>query len=661
MGENRRASECKQFLRRLREKGKAYPEFRVSLNTLEEEACKNGLDKETMKLALENLMNTELSAGNSIALIKCMIPRDRINDKDAKRLIAWFLSIPVSVTTLTMIIQWIIGCWEYQLINRKSIYIFYDAFFYTMLKQDKIESRLAHLIYLMTKPEDVTRRQVTRLLNLSIYSRKTSKHITALLSLFKSYKPEFVPENIAAINIQSTWRPIPESLRRGFEDARDRMILREAQKSNDLYCDWNIFNIPKSKKNQEPLVPSVKYFNIGSNIFSNKTEKSIFDVSNAAQLGQYHSIIKLPCNATSLLTNVIGYHLLTYADLEYQQRFMHNLYYTLWRSFIFENGRYSSDEMNQILDLTMEFSKYMQHGISIVNYFINEYLSCYMDEYEIKLLSLMQWSSLSVTELQDYVLKHMKLMFYSSLVSTKCKIIRTCRKLLLNLVVVNDTAFKDKSFPFLGQNFTDKLTEYIQVIENFCRELVTSALNIHNYNSLVVSEALSFYEQIDVLEVYRETSFVTLAPPAVIYGCFVTKSCALLSRVCALLLQYRKYFKENKDRISIRSFKWLIVYAEDLVNALWYDNCFSNRNASNRYFLKSLTESAVKGSPICDIDSLLNIYQHYAVLPYMYTLSTSGLEIKTKKDASSVAAHYYSHVNQFIAALLGIKDFVLKV
>lgn len=49
------------------------------------------------------------------------------------------------------------------------------------------------------------------------------------------------------------------------------------------------------------------------------------------ELGKYHQNVELPCNAVSLLTNTAGYHLLTYADFQYQSRFSYNLYNTLIR------------------------------------------------------------------------------------------------------------------------------------------------------------------------------------------------------------------------------------------------------------------------------------------------------------------------------------------
>jgi len=47
------------------------------------------------------------------------------------------------------------------------------------------------------------------------------------------------------------------------------------------------------------------------------------------ELGKYHQNVELSCNVVSLLTNLVGYHFLIYADFRYQNRFSCNLYNTL--------------------------------------------------------------------------------------------------------------------------------------------------------------------------------------------------------------------------------------------------------------------------------------------------------------------------------------------
>ena len=119
-------------------------------------------------------------------------------------------------------------------------------------------------------------------------------------------------------------------------------------------------------------------------------------------------------------------------------------------------------------------------------------------------------------------------------------------------------------------------------------------MNIYDYDTILLSEALTFYEQYNTLLIDRKMSFLSIAPTSVIYGCYVSKSCILLSRVCALLLQYRKYFKDHKDPNSVRNVKRLIIFAEDFVSGLWNDNSFSNRLATNRKFLKTYQQNWLK-------------------------------------------------------------------
>lgn len=62
------------------------------------------------------------------------------------------------------------------------------------------------------------------------------------LSLFKSYKPELVPEKINSVNIESVWKPIPENMRVALEDARDRAEIQQSQ-SVQTYFNWNVAQV----------------------------------------------------------------------------------------------------------------------------------------------------------------------------------------------------------------------------------------------------------------------------------------------------------------------------------------------------------------------------------------------------------------------------------
>lgn len=613
------------------------------------------MDEDIDLLADTIIVNTELGATKLVSLAKCLVPRYKISEHTAKSLISWCLAsinkLPITVSTI--IIQWTVGILDHQLVDKKVINIYYSVFFYIMLKKEKLERHIARIIYVLTKPEDVTRRDVSRLLNLHQKYSKPRKHIIVLLSLFKSYKPELVPEKIQSINTESVWKPIPEVLRLMLQDAKNRS---EVQQTRDLHPEcfnWNIFDFMKTKKTIAPLLPSVGYFQIGSDIFKEKNTKSIFDISSTEELGKLNLNVELPCNAVSLLSNTAGYHLLTFADFQYQSRFSYNLYNTLVRAFMLENEKFSMEEINKLLDVTIEFSRYIQQDVLVVNRFLNEYLYFNTGEYLTKFLALLQWmTSVTITDLQENILVYVQNMFYESTLSVKCEIIRTLKMLIVNLFV--SEACKEYNHktcaPFLGQGAMDSLEKAIPVLTEISKNLIVSGLNIHSYDILLLAEAISFYEEICILENQSSIMSFTLAPPAVIYGAFATKHCAILSKICKLLLRYRSRSSSLKNykiqKLYKRKFHILSIYVQDIVETLWYDELFKKRD--NTYFLRNIPTRVMEDLEHCNLNCLLNISNHYAILPYKCILNKAGLSIDTREAATSVALYYYPIISEFL-------------
>lgn len=126
------------------------------------------------------------------------------------------------------------------------------------------EKHIAQVIYVLTKPEDVTRRNISRILLLHKKHSNRKKHTIALLSyvsmivihdkidniisiffysLFKTYKPELVPERIETMNIESVWKPIPEVLRVALKDAKDRSEMQYSLNKIEEHFKWNITKV----------------------------------------------------------------------------------------------------------------------------------------------------------------------------------------------------------------------------------------------------------------------------------------------------------------------------------------------------------------------------------------------------------------------------------
>ncbi|XP_043668218.1 centromere protein I-like isoform X1 [Vespula pensylvanica] len=644
-----------KFLNNLKEKGKSFDGFNDGLKILQREATTKGLSNEDIDQLINIIIHVDFGAVKHILLIKCLVPIYKISNKALKLMITWCLSSldDLKITVAIIIMQWIVGLWEYGLAEKKIISMYYDVFFHWMLRKEKLEKHIAQVIYILTKPEDVTRRNVSRILFLHKKHSNRQKHTTALLSLFKTYKPELVPERIETMNIESVWRPIPEILRIALKDAKDRTEMQQNLNEITEHFNWNISKF--SKKREKLLLPSVGYFHIGSSIFKEKDAKSIFDVYSINELGQHYSSIELPCNAISLLVNMAGYHLLTYADFHFQSRFSYNLYNTLRRAFILERGKFSKTEMEKILDMTVEFSKYMQQGILVVNLFIDEYLYLNSREHDIKILELLQWMTfISITEVQQTILPHIKNMFYESSITLKCKIIETCRILITNIFINQgfDECCQKVPAPFLGQAPTDKITDIISILIKISKDLIITGLNAHSYNILLLSESLTFYEVLFELESRSYISTWAIAPAPVIYAAFATKNCAFVNRICALILRYLEMAEilkqQNMDDFN-ENIETISIYITDIAGAFWYNKAFSNQHD---YFFKS---PALEEFGNCNFNLQLNINNHYATLPYKHVITKEflkGVKITTKEDAINVAEQYYPAVREFLKQVI---------
>nr|KAF7438202.1 hypothetical protein H0235_000593 [Vespula pensylvanica] len=638
-----------KFLNNLKEKGKSFDGFNDGLKILQREATTKGLSNEDIDQLINIIIHVDFGAVKHILLIKCLVPIYKISNKALKLMITWCLSSldDLKITVAIIIMQWIVG-------SVKNMLVFIELQAYDIISSILFqEKHIAQVIYILTKPEDVTRRNVSRILFLHKKHSNRQKHTTALLSLFKTYKPELVPERIETMNIESVWRPIPEILRIALKDAKDRTEMQQNLNEITEHFNWNISKF--SKKREKLLLPSVGYFHIGSSIFKEKDAKSIFDVYSINELGQHYSSIELPCNAISLLVNMAGYHLLTYADFHFQSRFSYNLYNTLRRAFILERGKFSKTEMEKILDMTVEFSKYMQQGILVVNLFIDEYLYLNSREHDIKILELLQWMTfISITEVQQTILPHIKNMFYESSITLKCKIIETCRILITNIFINQgfDECCQKVPAPFLGQAPTDKITDIISILIKISKDLIITGLNAHSYNILLLSESLTFYEVLFELESRSYISTWAIAPAPVIYAAFATKNCAFVNRICALILRYLEMAEilkqQNMDDFN-ENIETISIYITDIAGAFWYNKAFSNQHD---YFFKS---PALEEFGNCNFNLQLNINNHYATLPYKHVITKEflkGVKITTKEDAINVAEQYYPAVREFLKQVI---------
>lgn len=128
------------------------------------------------------------------------------------------------------------------------------------------------LIYLLTKPQDVNRWSVKRIL--SSYAMYKSKATGALLYLFKTYRPDMVPENIPAFAAQTVFPKLPAYMLEGFSAARERIhAISDVTTENDNIT-WERTDHYRKRVQNRILIPRTlvvdNNFNINENVASLK-------------------------------------------------------------------------------------------------------------------------------------------------------------------------------------------------------------------------------------------------------------------------------------------------------------------------------------------------------------------------------------------------------
>ena len=125
--------------------------------------------------------------------------------------------------------------------------------------------------------------------------------------------------------------------------------------------------------------------------------------------------------------------------------------------------------------------------------------------------------------------------------------------------------------------------------------------------------------------------------------------------ISIFLHRYRSRSSSLKNykiqKLYKKKFNILSIYVQDIVEALWYDKvCTCNKiswffyikleflnifqlfkKRSNTYFLRNIPTRVIEDLEHCNLNCLLNISNHYAILPYKCILNKAGLRIDTRE------------------------------
>ncbi|CAG9097948.1 unnamed protein product [Plutella xylostella] len=426
------------YIKSLR-KGFDKDEFSDKIEELAEIVDSNGLDYEEFHNLLRVWLNMSLPVTKWLSIGMCLVPRDRLEPRSVDYAMRWLLANfqnQTSYTRIGFVLDWLTAAMEADAIDLKHLDVYYEIF-YMLVTYEVLTPHAIKLVYTLTKPMDITRRRVLELLDVAKKReaiRSKCRQIQALLGLFKSYKPECVPESIPVFSVPSTFKQPNIRLKQRFGRYQ---ALRNTLNEEKQRLHWvNPMNMKGNKKVQ-PLIPNMEFSNVGSKQYDSKmSQKNYFDFVEPSALIEYslrHELSR-PARLLALLCNDAGLAMLATAPDSEHAFLSHDLHHLLKNCFL-HTSTHSYAEKRLLLSRLATLQRTLMQGVPVVTRFLAQYLPLWNEkDYFHEILSLVEWISADSASHAAHILRPLGRVFHRSQPLQQAAVLTALTNLHENLV-----------------------------------------------------------------------------------------------------------------------------------------------------------------------------------------------------------------------------------
>ncbi|XP_048006205.1 centromere protein I-like [Leguminivora glycinivorella] len=563
----------------------------------------------------------------------CLVPQNSVTEQTVDYALRWLLANAQNQTNFTRIaflLDWLTVAMDCESVDITALDCGYEVFF-SFLTYEVLAAHVLKLVYTLTKPTDVTRMRVLELFD---YAKKREskksmcRQLQVLLGLFKSYKPECVPEDIPAVPIHTTFKSNITLLTR-FKKWQEQ---RNEEGSLNQHLMWTNPMLGGKAKKGESLVPNIEFLNIGSQQYQDKEpQKNYLDFTDPVSLLQYsvHRSVSRPARLRALLRNNTGRILLALSDARTQATLDHDLHYMLTGCFL-DASPHSELEKRDALHCVAVLQRTLCQPIRAATAFLAHLLPLWDEtHYFNEILELMEWVEPD-PELLQSVLEPIARMFHRAQPVQQCAILRTLAIMYTNLVYASTRRRQYFVSPVMPSDiYKDALSYVASTISTMSGRALQVDPDDHRALYSCISSALRIARAQLSLD---PPTLPALPPLPALTLPLLTVSADLLDKMAALILTYKEIMfamqsnKENrKDQSYTEQKRALKGYTSDIVRCLVDEGTFSGRQTGLVFQRLHPTVVQKLTEYIPESDSALSIRNHLAFAPYMY-IQTDALD-----------------------------------
>uniref|UniRef100_A0A8C7ZN74 Centromere protein I n=1 Tax=Oryzias sinensis TaxID=183150 RepID=A0A8C7ZN74_9TELE len=554
-----------------------------SLRIAEKERKKNEAE-DSFVLALRYF-----SEGSSpcVRVLKCLIPASVVPQQAVVRAVVWLNVSKIPISTQVLFIKWVLTVFD--LIDAKDQLRAIYGFIFSFITEENLCPYICHLLYLLTRKENVHLYRVRKLLELQSKLGR-QPFLMHLLSLYKVFCPELVTLSI------------PSRIRSGFKNYISpwKSALVAVQKSNGQQVSSSIsaaFTIKEksiSRKRKHchldlPALSSVLNKEPQSEQTSRRKMVPLVHLSSFAQMLKDMHRIELPAQMGSLLGSSLA---LQYLDCVQEESALLRLNFwlgcALHEEFLF--CRQTSEEALQFLNNLLSAQHFLQEGFSSSDAFLYKFLNVW-DGSLLRPQILGLLSNIPVipsTQIGRLLFEPLTQLFFTSSMFFKCGLMECLNNMLLKWLTWHSVyALEDDLDISLNSHTSINITlsgfkDSVMELVHFVGRLASLGLQLEGCNTLLLSFILDFYETVCDTFLKFGLPLVVMPPPGVFYPALLATDPVSVDRLAYIMHRYKLNLTSAKSQekqtepqqafhISRHTFRQFNHYLVFMVNCLW--NC----------------------------------------------------------------------------------------
>ncbi|KAL2304456.1 hypothetical protein Nmel_013207, partial [Mimus melanotis] len=563
-------------------------------------------------------------------LLRSLIPASVIPEDSVVAAVSWLCVSKCSGNIQLLFLKWLITVFDF--IDHKEQLNALYGFFFSFLQDEKMCPYICHVLYLLTRKENVRPFRIRVLLDLQAKMGMQS-HLQALLSLYKLFCPEQVaitlPGKMKTFfkNPEGPWKAAITAVRQrnqGGSPLSQAVFLGRSQPQSRKR-KWNAqLVIPASSRTTSNLEEDRQK----NHVYLYSTNKSfpVEQLQTFPQLLQNIHRLEFPSQMGSVLTNPL---LLHYMNCVKDESIYLRLYYWMGQMLqeectwcMVDNPR--EEEFKSFLETVYESECFLQEGFLACEEFLYKTLPLW-DGFccRSQVLRLVSWIPLSSSsDIKSYLYDPLAQLFFTSSIYFKCSVLESLKELLQNWLNCNMIQV-DSELSSLN-NTLSGLVNVVAGLVRFVGWISTAALHLENNSTFLLYFILDFYGTVCDMYLKYNLPLLIMPPPGVFYPALLSMDSVNLNQLCYIMYRYRTNLvaaKENElSKKKIRQFKFsnktyqqYNQYIIAMVGCLWSSSAFQKDPHPQGLCMdeKLLSKTAVK-----ELKNSFNIVYHPAMMAY---------------------------------------------